>query len=202
MHCHQSIWKDEKPLFAGDKYAGLSEMALHYIGGLLKHAPAILAITNPGLNSYRRLVPGFEAPVNLAYSSRNRSASIRIPVVNSPKAKRLEFRCPDATTNPYLAFAAMLMAGLDGIQNKIKPGDPLDKDIYALSPEELKDIPKAPGSLEESITNLKRDHAFLLKGDVFTPDVVNEWITWKEDNEIKPSRLRPTSLEFSLYFDN
>jgi len=202
MHCHQSIWKDEKNLFAGDKYAGLSETALYYIGGLLKHAPSILAITNPGLNSYRRLVPGFEAPVNLAYSSRNRSASIRIPVVTGPKAKRLEFRCPDATTNPYLAFAAMMMAGIDGIQNKIKPGEPLDKDIYALSPEELKDIPKAPGSLDESINNLKRDHAFLLKGDVFTPDVVNEWITWKEDNEIKPSRLRPTALEFSLYYDN
>jgi glutamine synthetase len=202
MHCHQSIWKDEKPLFAGDKYAGLSEMALYYIGGLLKHAPSILAITNPGLNSYRRLVPGFEAPVNLAYSGRNRSASIRIPVVNSPKAKRLEFRCPDATTNPYLAFAAMMMAGIDGIQNKIKPGEPLDKDIYALSPEELKDIPKAPGSLEESIANLKRDHSFLLKGDVFTPDVINEWITWKEEFEIKPARLRPTALEFALYFDN
>jgi glutamine synthetase len=202
MHCHQSIWKDEKPLFAGDKYAGLSEMALYYIGGLLKHAPALLAITNPGLNSYRRLVPGFEAPVNLAYSSRNRSASIRIPVVNSPKAKRLEFRCPDPTTNPYIAFAAMMMAGVDGIQNKIKPGDPLDKDIYALSPEELKDIPKAPGSLEESLNNLRKDHAFLLKGDVFTPDVVNEWITWKEEFELKPSRLRPTSLEFQLYFDN
>jgi glutamine synthetase len=194
--------KDEKPLFAGDKYAGLSETALHYIGGLLKHAPAILAITNPGLNSYRRLVPGFEAPVNLAYSSRNRSASIRIPVVNSPKAKRLEFRCPDPTTNPYLAFAAMMMAGIDGIQNKIKPGEPLDKDIYALSPEELKDIPKAPGSLEESINNLRRDHAFLLKGDVFTPDVINEWVTWKEEFELKPSRLRPTALEFALYYDN
>jgi glutamine synthetase len=202
MHCHQSIWKDEKNLFAGDKYAGLSETALYYIGGLLKHAPSILAITNPGLNSYRRLVPGFEAPVNLAYSSRNRSASIRIPVVNGPKAKRLEFRCPDATTNPYIAFAAMMMAGIDGIQNKIKPGEPLDKDIYALSPEELKDIPKAPGSLDESIANLKRDHSFLLKGDVFTPDVINEWITWKEDNEIKPARLRPTALEFSLYYDN
>jgi glutamine synthetase len=202
MHCHQSIWKDEKNLFAGDKYAGLSETALYYIGGLLKHAPSILAITNPGLNSYRRLVPGFEAPVNLAYSSRNRSASVRIPVVTGPKAKRLEFRCPDATANPYIAFAAMMMAGIDGIQNKIKPGDPLDKDIYALSPEELKDIPKAPGSLEESISNLKKDHSFLLKGDVFTPDVINEWITWKEDNEIKPARLRPTSLEFALYYDN
>ncbi len=151
MHCHQSIWKDEKNLFAGDKYAGLSDMALNYIGGLLKHAPSFLAITNPGLNSYRRLVPGYEAPVNLAYSSRNRSAACRIPVSgSSPKAKRLEFRCPDPTTNPYLAFAAMLMAGLDGIQSKANPGQPLDKDIYALSPEELKDVPKAPGSLEES----------------------------------------------------
>jgi glutamine synthetase type I len=202
MHVHQSIWKNEKPLFAGDEYAGLSETALYYIGGLLKHAPSLLAITNPGLNSYRRLVPGFEAPVNLAYSSRNRSASVRIPVVNSAKAKRLEFRCPDATTNPYLAFAAMLLAGIDGIQNKIKPGAPLDKDIYALSPEELKDIPKAPGSLEESINNLKKDHAFLLKGDVFTPEVIHEWIGWKEENEIKPNRLRPTSLEFQLYYDN
>ena len=152
MHCHQSIWKDEKNLFAGDKYAGLSEMALYYIGGILKHAPALCAITNPGLNSYKRLVPGYEAPVNLAYSSRNRSASIRIPIGgSSPKAKRLEFRCPDPTANPYLAFSAMLMAGLDGIQNKIDPGKPLDKDIYALAPEELKDVPKAPGSLDESL---------------------------------------------------
>jgi glutamine synthetase len=203
MHCHQSIWKDEKNLFAGDKYAGLSDMALNYIGGLLKHAPSFLAITNPGLNSYRRLVPGFEAPVNLAYSSRNRSASVRIPVSGaSPKAKRLEFRCPDPTTNPYLAFAAMLMAGLDGIQSKASPGQPLDKDIYALSPQELKDVPKAPGSLEESINNLKKDHAFLRKGDVFTQDVVDTWVEWKEENEIKPARLRPTMLEFALYFDN
>jgi glutamine synthetase len=203
MHCHQSIWKDEKNLFAGDKYAGLSDMALHYIGGLLKHAPSFLAITNPGLNSYRRLVPGFEAPVNLAYSSRNRSAACRIPVSGaSPKAKRLEFRCPDPTTNPYLAFPAMLMAGIDGVQSKANPGQPLDKDIYALSPEELKDVPKAPGSLEESIGNLRRNHTFLRKGDVFTQDVIDTWIEWKEENEIKPARLRPTSLEFALYFDN
>jgi glutamine synthetase len=203
MHCHQSIWKDEKNLFAGDKYAGLSDMALNYIGGLLKHAPSFLAITNPGLNSYRRLVPGYEAPVNLAYSSRNRSASVRIPVSGaSPKAKRLEFRCPDPTANPYLAFAAMLLAGIDGIQSKTSPGQPLDKDIYALSPQELKEVPKAPGSLEESIGNLKKDHAFLRKGDVFTQDVVDTWIEWKEDNEIKPARLRPTMLEFALYFDN
>jgi glutamine synthetase len=203
MHCHQSIWKDEKNLFAGDKYAGLSDMALNYIGGLLKNAPSFLAITNPGLNSYRRLVPGYEAPVNLAYSSRNRSAACRIPVSgSSPKAKRLEFRCPDPTTNPYIAFAAMLMAGLDGIQSKANPGQPLDKDIYALSPEELKDVPKAPASLEESINNLKKSHAYLKKGDVFTQDVIDGWVEWKEENEIKPSRLRPTTLEFSLYFDN
>jgi glutamine synthetase len=203
MHCHQSIWKEDKNLFSGDKYAGLSDLALNYIGGLLKHAPSFLAITNPGLNSYRRLVPGYEAPVNLAYSSRNRSASVRIPVSGaSPKAKRLEFRCPDPTTNPYLAFSAMLMAGLDGIQTKANPGQPLDKDIYSLSPEELKDVPKAPASLEESIGNLKRDHAYLRKGDVFTQDVVDSWVEWKEENEIKPARLRPTTLEFALYFDN
>jgi glutamine synthetase len=201
MHCHQSIWKGEKNMFAGDKYAGLSETALYYIGGLIKHAPALLAITNPGLNSYRRLVPGFEAPVNLAYSSRNRSAAIRVPVATAAKAKRIEFRCPDPTTNPYLAFAAMLMAGIDGVENKIKPGNPLDKDIYALSPEEMKDVPKAPGSLEQAIEALKKDHAFLLKGDVFTKDVIDTWIDWKEENEIKPSRLRPTQLEFALYFD-
>jgi glutamine synthetase len=203
MHCHQSIWKEEKNLFAGDKYAGLSDMALNYIGGLLKNAPSFLAITNPGLNSYRRLVPGFEAPVNLAYSSRNRSAACRIPVSGaSPKAKRLEFRCPDPTTNPYLAFSAMLMAGLDGVQSKASPGQPLDKDIYALSPEELKDVPKAPGSLEESISNLRKNHTYLRKGDVFTQDVIDGWIDWKEENEIKPARLRPTTLEFALYFDN
>ena len=177
MHCHQSIWKDEKNLFAGDRYAGLSETALHYIGGILKHAPAICAFTNPGTNSYKRLVPGYEAPVNLAYSSRNRSASVRIPIGgDSPKAKRLEFRCPDPTANPYIAFAAMLMAGLDGIQNKINPGNPLDKDIYALSPEEAKDVPQAPGSLDEALKALERDHAFLLKGDVFTPEVISTWI--------------------------
>ncbi len=203
MHCHQSIWKDEKNLFAGDKYAGLSDLGLHYIGGLLKHAPSVLAITNPGLNSYRRLVPGFEAPVNLAYSSRNRSASVRIPVSGpSPKAKRIEFRCPDPTTNPYIAFAAMLMAGIDGVQAKTSPGQPMDKDIYALSPEELREIPKAPGSLEEALGFLKKDQAYLLKGDVFTKDVLDTWVEWKEDNELKPARLRPTSLEFALYFDN
>jgi glutamine synthetase len=203
MHCHQSIWKSEKNLFAGDGYAGLSETALNYIGGILKHAPAICAFSNPGINSYRRLVPGFEAPINLAYSSRNRSASCRIPIgTPSPKTKRVEFRTPDPTANPYLAFSAMLMAGLDGIQNKISPGNPLDKDIYALSPEELKDVPKAPGSLEEALAALQKDSAFLLKGDVFTPDLISTWIEYKKENEIDATRLRPTPYEFALYFDN
>ena len=202
MHTHQSIWKGGKPLFAGDGYAGLSEMALHYIGGLLKHARAICAISNPTTNSYKRLVPGFEAPVNLAYSSRNRSAAIRIPMYSpSPKAKRLEYRPPDPACNAYLAFAAMLMAGLDGIQKKIHPGDPLDKDIYALSPEELADVPSAPGSLEDALRALKDDHEFLLKGDVFTQDVIETWIDWKVNKEINPVRLRPHPYEFALYFD-
>src|SRR6185436_17359899 len=174
MHCHQSLWKNGKPLFAGDRYAGLSEMALHYIGGLLKHAPTIAAFAAPTTNSYKRLVPGFEAPVNLAYSRRNRSAAIRIPMYsNSPKAKRIEFRPPDPSCNPYIAYAAMLMAGLDGIENRIDPGEPLDKDIYGLSPQELKKVPSLPGSLEESLRALEKDHAFLLKGDVFTEDVIH-----------------------------
>jgi glutamine synthetase len=203
MHVHQSIWKGEKPLFAGDRYGGMSELAMHYIGGILKHAPAICAFTNPGTNSYKRLVPGNEAPVNLAYSSRNRSASVRIPIGgNSPKAKRLEFRCPDPTANPYLAFAVMMMAGLDGIQNKIDPGKPLDKDIYALAPEEAKDIPKTPGALDQALSALERDHAFLLKGDVFTPDVISTWIDYKRENEVDAIRLRPHPHEFALYFDN
>lgn len=202
MHCHQSIWKGEKNLFAGNKYGGLSETALYYIGGLLKHAPALLAFTNPTLNSYRRLVPGFEAPVNLAYSARNRSACIRIPVSGaSPKAKRIEFRCPDPTANPYLAFAAMLMAGLDGIQNKIDPRDPLDKDIYSLSPEELKEVPKAPASLEQALDHLLEDHDFLLRGDVFTRDVIEGWVNWKDENEVKPARLRTTPFEFRMYYE-
>ena len=202
MHTHQSLWKNGKPLFAGDGYAGLSEMALHYIGGILKHARALAAICNPTTNSYKRLVPGFEAPVNLAYSSRNRSAAIRIPMYSpSPKAKRLEFRSPDPSCNPYLAFAAMLMAGLDGIENRIDPGDPLDKDIYGLSPEELKDVPKMPGSLEEALECLKKDHEFLLKGDVFTPDVIDAWIETKVEKELNPVRLRPSPMEFALYFD-
>jgi len=202
MHTHQSLWKAGKPLFAGDGYAGLSEMCLYYIGGVLKHARALAAICNPTTNSYKRLVPGFEAPVNLAYSSRNRSAGIRIPMYSpSPKAKRIEFRSPDPSCNGYLAFAAQLMAGLDGIENKIDPGDPLDKDIYGLSPEELKDVPKMPGSLEEALDCLRKDHRFLLKGDVFTEDVIHTWIDYKTQKEVNPVRLRPHPMEFALYFD-
>ncbi|HEY3355941.1 MAG TPA: type I glutamate--ammonia ligase [Polyangia bacterium] len=202
MHCHMSLWKDGRPLFAGDKYAGLSEMALHYIGGVLKHAKAICAFSNPSTNSYRRLVPGFEAPVNLAYSSRNRSAAIRIPMYSpSPKAKRIEFRTPDPSCNPYIAFSAMLLAGLDGIEHQIDPGEPLDKDIYALSPEELKDVPSSPFSLDEALGSLKRDYEFLLKGDVFTRDVIETWIEYKMEAEVQPVRLRPTPFEFGLYYD-
>ncbi|OCR01972.1 type I glutamate--ammonia ligase [Oscillatoriales cyanobacterium USR001] len=202
MHTHQSIWKDGKPLFWGDGYANLSEMALHYIGGLLKHAPALLALTNPSTNSYKRLVPGFEAPVNLAYSQGNRSASIRIPLSGTnPKAKRLEFRCPDATANPYLAFAAMLCAGIDGIKNKIDPGASLDVDIYDLSPEELSKVPSTPGSLELALEALEKDHAFLTEPGVFTEDFINTWISYKLDNEVNPMRLRPHPYEFGLYYD-
>jgi len=201
MHTHQSLWKGSTPLFAGDKYAGLSEMALFYIGGLIKHAKALAAFTNPSTNSYKRLVPGFEAPINLAYSNRNRSAAIRIPVVTSPKARRLEYRVPDSTSNPYLCFAAMLMAGLDGIQNKIHPGEALDKDIYGLPPEELAKVPKMPGNLRESLHELEQDHAFLLKGNVFTPDVIEYWINYKIENEIKAVDSRPAPHEFYLYFD-
>lgn len=202
MHCHQSLWKGEKPLFAGDGYAGLSDMALHYIGGLLKHAAAIVAFAAPTTNSYKRLVPGFEAPVNLAYSARNRSAAIRIPMFStSPKLKRLEFRPPDPSCNAYLAFSAMLLAGLDGIQNRIDPGSPLDKDIYDLSPEQLKDVPSLPGSLDEALNALEADHDFLLKGDVFTPQLIERWIGYKREKEIQPLRMRPHPLEFSMYFD-
>ncbi|MEH1979243.1 type I glutamate--ammonia ligase [Nostoc sp.] len=202
MHTHQSIWKDGKPLFAGDKYAGLSETALYYIGGLLKHAPALLAITNPSTNSYKRLVPGYEAPVNLAYSQGNRSASIRIPLSGTnPKAKRLEFRCPDATSNPYLAFAAMLSAGIDGIKNKIHPGEPLDKNIYELSPEELAKVPSTPGSLELALQALEKDHAFLTESGVFTEDFIGNWIDYKLGNEVKQLQLRPHPYEFYLYYD-
>ncbi|MEL7371801.1 MAG: type I glutamate--ammonia ligase, partial [Myxococcota bacterium] len=202
MHTHQSLWKGEKPLFAGDGYAGMSELAMHYIGGVLKHAEALTAFSNPTTNSYRRLVPGFEAPVNLAYSSRNRSAAIRIPMYSpSPKAKRIEVRFPDAMANPYLAFSAMVMAGLDGIMNKIDPGDPLDKDIYGMSPEELADVPTVPDRLERSMDALEKDYEFLLKGDVFTEDLIETWIDWKRTNEIAELAKRPHPLEFALYHD-
>jgi len=202
MHCHQSLWKAGKPLFAGDKYAGLSQEALWYIGGLLKHANALVALTNPTTNSFKRLVPGFEAPVNLAYSSRNRSACARIPMYSpSPKAKRVEWRIPDGACNPYLAFAAMLMAGLDGIQNKLDPGQPLDKDLYDLPPEEKANIPQAPGSLAEALDHLEKDHEFLLKGDVFTKDVIETWIDYKREKEVLAMNLRPHPYEFFLYYD-
>jgi glutamine synthetase len=202
MHCHQSLWKNEKPLFAGDGYAGLSDTARWYIGGLLKHAAAIVAFAAPTTNSYKRLVPGFEAPVNLAYSARNRSAAIRIPMFSTnPKLKRLEFRPPDPSCNPYLAFSAMVLAGLDGVQNRIDPGEPLDKDIYDLAPELLKDVPSLPGSLDESLAALEADHEFLLKGDVFTPQLIDRWITYKREKEIQPLRMRPHPFEFGMYFD-
>ena len=202
MHCHMSLWKNSKPLFAGDKYAGLSQEALWYIGGLLKHANALVAFTNPTTNSFKRLVPGFEAPVNLAYSSRNRSACARIPMYSpSPKAKRVEWRVPDPACNPYLAFPAMLMAGLDGIQNKIDPGQPLDKDLYDLPPEEKANIPQVPGSLTEALDHLEKDHEFLLKGDVFTKDVIETWIEYKRTNEVLAVGLRPHPYEFFLYYD-
>lgn len=202
MHVHVSLWKDGKNLFAGSGYAGLSDLAMYAIGGLLRHAPALAAFTNPTTNSYKRLVPGYNAPVHLAYSRRNRSAAIRIPVY-SPQArsKRLEFRCPDASCNPYLGFAAMLMAMLDGIKNKIQPGQPLDKDIYDLGQEELKNVPRTPGSLEESLAFLEKDHEFLLHGDVFTPDVIATWIWYKREKEVEAIRLRPHPYEFALYFD-
>ncbi len=202
MHTHQSLWKAGKPLFAGEGYAGFSQLGMHYIGGILKHARALASFCCPTTNSYKRLVPGFEAPVNLAYSSRNRSAAVRIPMYSpSPKAKRIEFRSPDPSCNPYLAFAAMLMAGVDGIENKIDPGDPLDKDIYGLSPEELADVPKMPGALEEALEALKKDHAYLMKGDVFTEDVISMWLEYKVERELNPVRLRPSPMEFALYFD-
>ncbi len=202
MHTHQSIWKDCNPLFAGNEYAGLSEMALHYIGGLLKHARALAALTNPTTNSYKRLVPGFEAPVNLAYSARNRSAAIRIPMYSpSPKAKRVEVRFPDPSCNPYLAFAALLMAGLDGIENKIDPGEALDKDLYELPPEELAKVPQMVGSLDEALESLEKDHEFLLKGNVFTEDALTTWIKYKRENEVNELRLRPHPYEFFLYYD-
>jgi glutamine synthetase len=202
MHTHQSLWKSGQPLFAGDGYAGVSQMCLYYIGGILKHAPALCAFVAPTTNSYKRLVPGFEAPVNLAYSSRNRSAAVRIPMYSpSPKAKRIEVRFPDPACNGYLAFAAMLMAGLDGIEHRIDPGEPLDKDIYALSPAELSKVPSVPGSLEGALNALENDYEFLIKGDVYTMDAIETWLDYKRSKEIDPVRLRPHPYEFKLYFD-
>jgi glutamine synthetase len=202
MHVHMSLWKNGEPLFAGDKYAGLSAQALHFIGGVLKHAPSTCAITNPSTNSYKRLVPGFEAPIRLAYSYRNRSAAMRIPNSGaSPKAKRVEFRTPDPSANPYLAFAAMLMAGIDGIMNKTNPGDPLEKDIYGLPPEELAKVPSVPKTLDEALVNLRDSHEFLLRGDVFTEDFLKTWMEYKYDREIIPMQQRPAPYEFYLYYD-
>ncbi|MEA1991712.1 MAG: type I glutamate--ammonia ligase [Thermodesulfobacteriota bacterium] len=202
MHIHISIWKDGRPTFAGNKYAGLSENGMYAMGGILKHCPALCAFTNPSTNSYKRLVPGYEAPVNLAYSSRNRSAAVRIPMYSdSPKAKRIEFRTPDPSCNGYLAFSAMLMAVLDGIENRIDPGEPMDKNIYDLPPEELAIIPSAPGSLDEALAALRKDHEFLLKGGVFTQDVIDMWIDYKTENEVNTVKLRPHPYEFFLYFD-
>ena len=202
MHTHISIWKDGTNLFAGDQYAGLSESALHAIGGILHHAPALLAFTNPTTNSYKRLVPGYEAPVNLAYSKRNRSACCRIPMYSeSPNAKRIEFRCPDPSCNPYFAFSALLMAALDGIQNQTDPGESLDKDLYDLAPEEAAKIPQTPGSLTESLDALRADHEFLLPGDVFSEDLITTWIDYKMENEVLELALRPHPHEFALYYD-
>jgi glutamine synthetase len=203
MHTHMSFWKGGKPLFAGNKYAGLSQAALWAAGGLLKHAGAVLAFGAPTSNSYRRLVPGFEAPVNLALSARNRSAAIRIPMYSdNPKAKRLEFRCPDPSCNGYILFSAMLMAMVDGIKNKIDPGEPLERDIYEMTADELAHVPHTPGRLEDALTSLRDDHEFLLKGDVFTEDLIEAWIEYKTENEVEPLRLRPHPYEFFLYYDN
>jgi glutamine synthetase len=203
MHCHQSVWADGEPLFYDESgYAGLSDTARYYIGGLLAHAPSLLAFTNPTVNSYHRLVPGFEAPVNLVYSQRNRSACIRIPITGAnPKAKRIEFRCPDPSANPYLAFSAMLLAGLDGIKNKIEPPTPIDKDLYELPPDEHQEVQQVPGSLTEVLNSLESDHDFLLEGDVFTPDLIDTWISYKRENEVLPVSLRPHPHEFELYYD-
>ena len=203
MHTHMSLWKDGKPLFAGDGYAGLSDLALHAIGGVLRHAPAILAFAAPTTNSYRRLVPGFEAPVNLVMSKQNRSAGVRIPMYSeNPKTKRLEFRCPDPACNGYLAWTAMLMAAIDGIENKIDPGEPLDRDIYEMTSEELDKYPKTPATLDEAVDALEADHAFLTKGGVFTDDLVETWIEWKRENELREMALRPHPHEFNMYYDS
>jgi glutamine synthetase type I len=201
MHVHQSVWKGSNNLFAGDKYAGLSDFALHYIGGIIKHAKALNAITNPGTNSYKRLVPGFEAPINLAYSARNRSASCRIPFVSNPKARRVEVRFPDPTANAYLAFSAMLMAGLDGVQNKIHPGDPIDKDLYHLPPEEAAKVPQVCSSLDEACAALEKDHAFLTKGGVFDEDFIESYITLKMD-EVTRFRMTTHPVEFDMYYSS
>ncbi|MDH6110105.1 glutamine synthetase [Kitasatospora sp. MAP12-15] len=203
MHVHQSLWAEGAPLFYDEQgYAGLSDTARYYIGGLLKHAPSLLAFTNPSVNSYHRLVPGFEAPVNLVYSQRNRSAAIRIPITGSnAKAKRIEFRAPDPSSNPYLAFSAMLMAGLDGIKNKIEPLQPVDKDLYELAPDEHASVPQVPASLPAVLEALEKDHEYLLAGGVFTPDLIETWIDYKRTNEIAPIALRPHPHEFELYFD-
>ena len=203
MHCHQSLWNDGEPLFYDELgYAGLSDIARYYVGGLLHHAPSLLAFTNPTVNSYHRLVPGYEAPVNLVYSAGNRSACIRVPITGtSPKAKRIEFRVPDPSANPYLAFAAMMMAGLDGIKNKIEPATPVDKDLYELPPDEAKAIPQVPGSLSAVLDNLEADHAYLTQGGVFTEDLIDAWIGYKRVNEVDPVRLRPHPYEFDLYYN-
>lgn len=202
MHTHQSLWKSGEPLFPGSLYGGLSELALFYIGGLLKHSKALSAIIAPTTNSYKRLMPGYEAPVNLAYSRRNRSASIRIPMyTENPKAKRVEYRPPDPSCNPYLALAAQLMAGIDGILNRIDPGEPLDKDLYGLPPEELKDIPTMPATLKEALDELEKDNEFLLRGNVFTEDFLSAWITYKRHREVEEIAMRPHPYEFVLYYD-
>jgi glutamine synthetase len=202
MHCHQSLWNGGEPLFYDEKgYGSLSDLARWYIGGLLKHASAVLAFTNPTVNSYKRLVKGFEAPVNMVYSQGNRSAGIRIPITGTnPKAKRIEFRAPDPSSNPYLAFAAQLMAGIDGIRNRIEPPAPIDKDLYELPAEEAKDIPKAPGSLDEALEALEADNEFLQAGGVFTQDLIDTWVAYKREKEIAPLSLRPNPYEFELYF--
>lgn len=202
MHCHFSLWKDNQPLFAGNRYAGLSETGLFAIGGILKHARALCALCNPTTNSYKRLVPGYEAPVNLVYSSRNRSAAIRIPMYSeNPKTKRIEFRCPDSSCNPYLAFSAITMAAIDGIKNKIHPGEPLDKNMYELSYDEFSKITTTPTSLEEALDALATDHEFLLEGGVFTSDVIHYWIKYKRENEVDAIRTRPHPYEFCMYYD-
>ncbi len=202
MHTHVSLWKDGQPLFAGDKYAGMSDLALYFIGGLLKHAPSVLAFTNPTTNSYKRLVPGYEAPVNLAYSKSNRSAAIRIPMYSaSPKAKRIEFRCPDGSSNPYLAFSAILLAGIDGIINKIEPGEPLEKDIFHLGSEEMSHIPHAPEDLTVALKRLAEDNEYLKQGNVFSEDLINTWIDYKMKKEVVEVQLRPHPYEFHLYYE-